>query len=71
MRAAAFPCPLLTGAAGAALPFLIAIKLFYHPKNFASNVRNVINESELIVVGRHWSLRGYYILFVHIISYFL
>ena len=35
--------------------FLIAIELFYHPNNFASDVRNVINESELIVVGRHWS----------------
>ncbi len=35
-------------------PFLIAIELFYHPNNFASDVRNVINESELIVVGRHW-----------------
>ncbi len=34
---------------------LIAIELFYHPSNFASDVRNVINESELIVVGRHWS----------------
>ena len=40
---------------GQLCPFLIAIKLFYHPNNFASDVRNVINESELIVVGRHWS----------------
>ncbi len=32
------------------------IELFYHPNNFASDVRNVINESELIVVGRHWSM---------------
>ena len=40
------PFPLLTGAAA---------WLFYHPNNFASDVRNVINESELIVVGRHWS----------------
>ncbi len=55
-----------TGAAGEAAPpafcsrgqlcpFLIAIELLYHPNNFASDVRNVINESELIVVGRHWS----------------
>ena len=54
------------GAAGAAAPsalcsrgqlcpFLIAIELFYRPNNFARHVRNVINESELIVVGRHWS----------------
>ena len=40
--AAAPPCPLLTGAA--LPPFLIAIELFYHPNNFASDVRNVINE---------------------------
>ena len=36
-------------------PFLIAIELFYHPNNFANDVRNAINELELIVVGRHWS----------------
>ena len=56
-----------TEAAGAAVPpafahgdsggqlclFLIAIELFYHPNNFASDVRNVINESDLIIVGRH------------------
>ncbi len=62
---------------GQLCPFLIAIELFYHLNNFASDVRNVINESELIVVGRDWSslvilnctLPGYYILFVHIISY--
>ncbi len=40
---------------GQLCPFLIAIELFYHPNNFASDVRNVINELELIVVGRHWS----------------
>ena len=40
---------------GQLCPFLIAIELLYHPNNFASDVRNVINESELIVVGRHWS----------------
>ena len=42
-------------------PFLIAIELFYHPNNFASDVRNVINESELIVGGRHWSMLGKFI----------
>ncbi len=55
--------------------FFIAIELFYHPNNFASNVRNVINESN---DNRCWSslvilncrLPGYYILFVDIISYF-
>ncbi len=40
---------------GQLCPFLIATELFYHPNNFASDVQNVINESELIVVGRHWS----------------
>ncbi len=40
---------------GQLCPFLIAIELFYHPNNFASDVRHVINVSELIVVGRHWS----------------
>ena len=49
------PSPLLTGQRGQLCPFLIAIELFYHPNNFASDVRNVINESELTVVGRHWS----------------
>ncbi len=41
------------GQRGQLCPFLIAIELFYHPNNLASNVRNVTNE--LIVVGRHWS----------------
>ena len=43
------------GQRGQLCPVLIAIELFYHPNNFASDARNVINESELIVVGRHWS----------------
>ena len=43
------------GLQGQLCPFLITIELFYHPNNFASDVRNVINESELIVVGPHWS----------------
>ena len=63
---------------GQLCPFLIEIELIYHPNNFASDVRNVINESELIIAGCQWSLLvilncrlpGYYILFVHIISYF-
>ncbi len=49
---------------GQLCPFLIAIELFYHPNNFASDVRNVINvinESELIVAGRHWSMTGKFI----------
>jgi hypothetical protein len=68
---AASPPPTLCSR-GQLCPFLKAIELFYHPNNFASDVRNVINQSELIVVGRHWlpGLPGYYILFVHIISYF-
>ena len=57
--AAGAAAPLLPFAHGGQLcPFLIAIELFYHPNNFASDVRNVINESELIIVGcigRHWS----------------
>ena len=55
-----------TGAAGAAAPtppppFSLTIELFYHANNFASDVRNVINESELIVAGRHWSMIGKFI----------
>ena len=49
-----------TGAAAPATPAPPpppngAIELFYHPNKFASDVRNEINELELIVVGRHWS----------------
>ena len=53
--APAAPPPPALCSRGQLCPFLIAIELFYHPNNFASVVRNVINESELIVVGRHWS----------------
>ncbi len=49
------------GQRGQLCPFLIAIELFSHPNNFASDVRNVINESELIVAGRHWSMIGKFI----------
>ena len=49
------PLPFAHGGRGQLCPFLTAIELFYHPNNFASVVRNVINESEQIVVGRHWS----------------
>lgn len=52
--AAARPPPALCSR-GQLCPFLKAIELFYHPNNFASDVRNVLNQSELIVVGRHWS----------------
>ncbi len=62
---------------GQLCPFLIAIELFYHPNNFASDARNVINEPELVAVNwpslviLNCRLPGYYILFVHIsvISY--
>ncbi len=55
---AAAPPPSALCSRGQLCPFLIiAIELFYHPNNFASDVLNVINESELIVVGRHWSFR--------------
>ena len=53
--AAGAGAPLALCSRGQLYPFLIAIELFYHPNNFASDVRNVMNESELIVVGRHWS----------------
>ena len=37
-------------AHGSSFALLLAIELFYHPNNFASDVRNVISESELNVV---------------------
>ena len=55
MGAAGATAPSARCSRGQLCPFLIVIELFYRPNNFASDVRNVINESELIVVGRHWS----------------
>ncbi len=49
------------GQRGQLRPFLITIELFYHANNFESDVQNVINESELIVAGRHWSMIGKFI----------
>ena len=47
------------GQRGQPCPFLIAIELFYHPNNFASDVRNVIGTnhcwSSLVVIG-HFEL---------------
>ncbi len=59
---AAAPLPFSHGgSAGSFALFSLAIELFYHPNNFASDVRNVINESELIVAGCHWSMIGKFI----------
>ncbi len=55
------PPPPALCSRGQLCPFLITIELFYHANNFASDVRNVINESELIVAGRHWSMIGKFI----------
>ena len=59
VAAAPPPPPFAHGGSGGQLcPFLKAIELFYHPNNFASDVRNVINESDLIIAGvisRHCS----------------
>ena len=50
------------GQPGQLCLFLNTIELFYHANNFASDVRNVINESEFkIVAGRHWSMIGKFI----------
>ena len=59
--AAAPPALCSRGQRGQLCPFLITIELFYHANNFVSDVRNVINESELIVAGRHWSVIGKFI----------
>ncbi len=58
---AAPPALCSRGQRGQLCPFLITIELFCHAKNFASDVQNVINESELIVAGRHWSMIGKFI----------
>ena len=51
--------PTITGAAGAALPFSHN-DLIILPPLFYRDVRNVINESELIVVGRHLVVIGHF-----------